>query len=420
MRPYLSPVLARVIEDDSLRALISNMSKYVARHPRTGKPLYSEREVEIETNLRPPISKWDGFELSLFELKDLYDNLIPLAKGEIIEYEINHVGLDGKNIFLNRTDGIKALPRLNSSYNSQLYDVLLDGLNDPLPEIRIASLQILHICACRKPDGLWDILAELLDDDVAEVRRTAIKSLIASVPIFPSGCEVLLYIELRHEHKYRRDGAWKALNELLKKWPEAAMDHLDVLSRDEDVDLRRRSANMLSGAANRKSAIAWDLIGWALQDEDDIVRDNASKAIRTVTHHEPRQALIFAEMALFDTYKPVRKRAVMALEKLGAGSRVNSLIIRGCKHRDLEIRKNCLKMLPRLMSEDELRDLSFELLNFEKNKSLKDILMEYSKDDQLEGTEFEKNRYLAPAEPIDPLEKEINTEKNEKNNKKKV
>ena len=396
------------------------MSKYVARHPKTGKPLFSEREIEVETNLRPPVSKWDGFELSIFELKELYENIIPLAKGEIAEYELNHVDIVGKKIKLYRTDGIKALPRLNSSFNNELYDVLLMSLYDVNPENRIAALQILHICACRKPDGLWDILAELLDDDVEEVRKTAIKSLIASVPIFPSGCEVLLYIELRHEEKYRRDGAWKALSELLKKWPDAAMEHLDVLSRDDDVDLRRRSANMFSKAANRKSAIAWDLVSWGLQDEDDKVRDNASKAIRTVTHHEPRQALIFAEMALFDTYKPVRKRAVLALEKLGAGSRVNSLIIRGCRHKDYEIRKNCIKMLPRLMSEDELRDLSFELLNNEKNKALKDILTEYSRDEQLEGTEIEKNKFLAPAEPIDPLEKEINQEKIKKNENKKV
>ncbi len=390
--------------------MISNMTRYVARHPKTGKPLYSEKDVEIETTLKPPVSKWDGLELSIFQLKELYGQILPLAIGEITEVEIEHITdeyqEDGK-IKLDRADGIRALPRLDSSNNDEIYDALILGLNDPLPEYRIASLQILHICACRKPEGLWDILAELLDDDNAEVRRTAMKSLIAAVPIFPSGCEVLLYIELRHEHKLRRDSAWKALNELMKKWPDAAMAHLDVLSREEDVDLRRRSANMLSKAANRKSAIAWDLVSWALQDEDDKVRDNASKAIRTVTHHEPRQALIFAELSLFDTHKAVRKRAVEALEKLGAGSRVNSLIIRGCKHSDEEIRRNCIKMLPRLMSEEELRDLSFELLSNEKNLKLKEILIEYSKDEQLEGDEVEKNKYLAPAEPIDPLEKEI-------------
>jgi len=386
------------------------MSRYVARHPKTGEPLYSEKDVEIETTLKPPVSKWDGIELSIFQLKKLYDEIMPLAKGELSEVIIDDIPTEyeaqGK-IILDRADGIRALPRLKIKDNDEIYDVLVKGLNDPLPEYRIASLQILHICACRKPDGLWDILAELLDDDVSEVRRTAMKSLIASVPIFPSGCEVLLHIELRHELKLRRDSAWKALMELMKKWPDAAMAHLDILSREDDVDLRRRSANMLSKAANRKSAIAWDLVSWALQDEDDKVRDNASKAIKTVTHHEPRQALIFAEMSLFDTYKPVRKRAVEALEKLGAGSRVNSLIIRGSKHSDLEIRRNCIKMLPRLMSEEELRDLSFELLNHEKNPKLKEILIEYSKDDQLEGDEKQKNKYLAPAEPIDPLEKEL-------------
>ena len=64
------------------------------------------------------------------------------------------------------------------------------------------------------------------------------------------------------------------------------------------------------------------------------------------------------------------------------------------------------------MSEDELRDLSFELLNKEKNRDLKQLLSEYSKDDQLEGTEIQKNKFLAPAEPIDPLEKEMNKDLN--------
>ena len=124
-------------------------------------------------------------------------------------------------------------------------------------------------------------------------------------------------------------------------------------------------------------------------------------------------------MSLFDSYKPVRKRAVEALEKLGAGSRVNSLIIRGSRHSDIEIRRNGIKMLPRLMSEDELRDLSFELLNHEINTKLKEILIEYSKDDQLEGDEKQKNKYLAPAEPIDPLEKEIKKAVNVPEDKKK-
>ena len=395
------------------------MPKYVARHPKTGKPIYSENEVEIETSLKPPLTKWDGLELSIFELGELYEKIIPLAIGELNQVEINYFDINDEKIVLNRADGIRALPKLSASYNEKLYDALILGLKDPLPENRIASLQVLHICACVKPDGLWDILAELLDDDVSEVRNTAIKSLIASAPIFPSGCEVLLYIELRHEYKSRRTGAWKALNELMKKWPDAAMSHLDILLREEDVDLRRRSANLLSSAANRKSAIAWDLVSWALQDMDDKVRDNASKAIRTVTHHEPRQALIFAEMALFDTYKPVRKRAVQALQKLSGSSRVNALIIRGCRHKDVEIRTNCIEMLPRLMSDDELRDISFELLRKETNNELKMKLLEYSKDDQLEGTESQKNKYLAPAEPIDPLEKEIENSKTQENQDKK-
>ena len=67
------------------------MSRYVARHPKTGEPLYSEKDVEIETTLKPPISKWDGLELSIFQLKKLYEEILPLAKGEINEVVIDDI-----------------------------------------------------------------------------------------------------------------------------------------------------------------------------------------------------------------------------------------------------------------------------------------------------------------------------------------
>ena len=100
------------------------------------------------------------------------------------------------------------------------------------------------------------------------------------------------------------------------------------------------------------------------------VRNNASKAIRTVVHHEPRQPLIYPELALFDSNEAVRKRAISALEALGASSRVSSLVQRGCQHSDPRIRSACIKMLPKHMSEEETRDICYELLRRERDEGV--------------------------------------------------
>ena len=64
-------------------------------------------------------------------------------------------------------------------------------------------------------------------------------------------------------------------------------------------------------------------------------------------------------------------------------------------------------ILPKLLTDTELRDFSREMLSREKDDEIKLILEEYILDLQLEGDEFEKNKYLAPAEPIPSRDKEI-------------
>ena len=307
---------------------------------------------------------------------------------------------DAGDIQLGLEEGVRGLARVRSRHSDALHACLISAMYHEQPGIRIAALDVFHICAVRKPDDLLDHLAELLDDDDGGVRTAASNALAASLPIFPSGCEVLIHIELRHDSRRRRTAAWRGLRELLRVWPDAAMDHMDQLLRSEDVDLRRRAASLLRSAANRVSAIAWDLVGWALEDEDPVVRDNASRAIRTIVQHEPRQALIFAETALFDSLPAIRNRAVATLEALGAGARVSSLVQRGCRHADTAVRLACIGMLPRLLSEGEVRDACFELLRSERDSGVREQLVRFTRDLQLEGNEMEKNRFLVPSEPV--------------------
>ena len=45
--------------------------------------------------------------ISIFELKELYENILPLATGKISEFELNHLDVNDKKIKLNQVDGIK-------------------------------------------------------------------------------------------------------------------------------------------------------------------------------------------------------------------------------------------------------------------------------------------------------------------------
>ena len=66
-------------------------------------------------------------------------------------------------------------------------------------------------------------------------------------------------------------------------------------------------------------------------------------------------------------------------------------------------------MLPKLMSEEELRVLVDDLVKTESDQALVATLMQYRFDAMLEGTEEEKNAGLSPALPVPELDREILT-----------
>jgi hypothetical protein len=245
-------------------------------------------------------------------------------------------------------------------------------------------------------------LSDRLKDTEIEVRLTAMQALQKMSPIFPSGCEDILRRELRHKDKVHRKSAFEALKLTSIAWPEAGCLHLDELIREEEVDLRRRGSKILRNIAAKGGPTGWDLIGWSLDDEDVQVRRNASQCLVTLTNSEPRIALILVEHALNDEDTTVRNSVIRAMKKLDMQSpRVTDMILRGARSRDLNLRNACISQLSIILTGDRLRESAAELLRQETDPKLRKRLAALSVDLELDGTETEKNRFLAPVDKVD-------------------
>ena len=150
------------------------------------------------------------------------------------------------------------------------------------------------------------------------------------------------------------------------------------------------------------------MIGWSLEDEDALVRRNASNTLITLANNEPGIATIFIESAMLDDDDGVRKSVIRALKKLDMQNpRVNKMVVDGARSRDYNLRKACIEHLPIIMSGGALRDAASELLKQETRPDLRKKLSAFSIDLEIEGTEDEKNRFLAPLERVDPPSEEM-------------
>ena len=251
-------------------------------------------------------------------------------------------------------------------------------------------------------ENLFEHLHELLEDIDVDVQKAAQKCLIIVAPVFPSVTEETLRRELRLIDKVRRRSAFDALKQVADSWPEVAELHIDELIREEEGELRGMAAALLSRLAKHKSATLWDLIGWCLQDEAVVVRRHAARALIPLANHAPKVTQIALEIAFFDDDEAVRNSALKASKKLDPNSfRMQRLITDGTRHSDRNIRMSCIKMLPIIMVDAESRILATELLQQETDSEIQKLLEEMMIDDSLEGTEAERNAYLAPAEKVE-------------------
>ncbi len=335
------------------------------------------------------------------------EEIIPLAKGE---KEHVNVSWKGKNLQLGKIDGIIALTRIKGKGKnaSSAHSTLLLSLESENPEVREAALKALPEVATQKSDELFDWLSVLLDDNNVKVRQAASKCLSLSAPVFPSGVHVILQNELRSYNKQRMDAAWKGLNSLCETWPEVACDHLDSLFLEEQPIYRRKAANLLRKLLAKGGSVTWDLISWALDDEDVEVRRSAAKTLPSLARNESRLATIFAERAIVDSDNKVRLSAIKAIQALDKDhGRARELVLKGATSSDINIRRACIDMLPRLYSEEVLRGVAIDLLKNEKDEKLRKELKEMTIDESLEGSEAQKNKFLAPAPSVPKLDREV-------------
>ena len=371
---------------------------YIARDPRTGKAI-RRRGTEVDVDIRgllPPAGTWQRIPAH---------EILPLARGDSDGLQLTR-GQGGG--FARRVDAIHALHRVMQSQIDDAHGVLLDILDDDESGNRVAALRVLPVFALKKHDGLLQCLSDRLLDEDPQVEDAARVCLLKVAPVFPSGCEEILRRELRNQRQDCRANAFEALRLTAESWPEAGCLHLDELIREEDRDLRRRGSKILRTIASKAGATGWDLIGWSLEDEDALVRRNASNTLITLANNEPGIATIFIESAMLDEDDGVRKSVIRALKKLDMQNpRVNKMVIDGARSRDYNLRKACIEHLPIIMSGGTLRDAASELLKQETRPDLRKKLSAFSRDLEIEGTEDEKNRFLAPLERVDPPSEEI-------------
>ena len=367
-------------------------NEYIARDPRTGKVIQTrQKSIEVDIRSLQPI---DG----AWQRIPVYE-ILKLAAGDV---EYIQLSLTNGGGFVTRIDGIKALSRVYENLIPKAHEILLNALDDDLAEIRIAGLEVMPSFSLKLHTDLMIYLSDRLQDGDDEVELVAMQTLQKMSPVFPSGCEDILRRELRHTDKIHRKNAFDALKVTSVAWPEAGCLHLDELIREEDVDLRRRGSKILRNIAAKGGSTGWDLIGWSLDDEDVQVRRNASQCLVTLANSEPRIALILVENALNEDDTIIRNSVIRAMKKLDMQSpRVTDMILRGARSRNLELRKACIGQLSIILTGDRLTESAAELLRQETNPELKKRLTALSIDLALDGTETEKNSFLAPVEKVD-------------------
>jgi len=370
------------------------MKEYIARDPKTGKPLRTGRKRRhgIDLAYKPGDGPWDAIPLS---------DVIPLASGKI---DLISVSWRDNERLMRQTDGVRALPRIRGGDQKLAHKALDEALVSLDSRLRIAGLESLPYCALQQSSTLFEHLHELLEDIDKSVQKSAQTCLIISAPVFPSATEETLRRELRVTDQNRRNSAFEALKQVADAWPEVAELHIDELIREEDGEIRGLAASLLTRLTRHKSATLWDLIGWCLEDESVIVRRHAARALVPLAEHAPKITQIALEMALFDSDEKVRSSALKASKKLDPNSfRMQRLLLEGTRHSDRNVRISCIRMLPVIMVDAEVRIHATELLPQETDKEIIQLLEDLMVDESLEGTEAEKNAFLAPAEkvPID-------------------
>ena len=386
------------------RGSIDVSREYIARNPKTGASIGRKKKTKRNKSdfsaLAPTQGPWQ-------EIPET--EILSLATGEKEKIVIKR---DNGNWNLGRIDAIKALYKVPPSQLNDAHDALIDALDDDFPDARIAGIKVLPAFSLRKQDMLFQCLSDRILDEHEGVREEAMECLKKIAPIFPSGCEMIIRRELRNNTLNHRKNAFEALQNAARDWPEVGCLHIDELIREEDDDLRIRGSKILRTIVNTGGAEAWDLISWSLQDEHVQVRRNAAKTLTSLAGVEPKIAAILVEYCMGEKDGAIIDSAIRAMKRLDIQSpRVVRMIMQGASDSKLELRKACISQLSIILSGQELRDAASELLKMETNQGLRNRLTALARDVDIEGSEDEKNRKLAPLDKtlilLPEMEKDI-------------
>ena len=394
----MNRVVHRFIGHEPLRRTGGSIMtrEYIARDPRTGLPLNVGRSKKVDKKIVSKVGPW-------VSIPDA--DVLPLALGEIEQVQSRY--LDQTHTH-DRAAGVRALGRFSGRMIHDAHAALMLALEHDEGDVRIAALDVLPEIAVRKSNELFDWLSVLLDDDDANVRVAASRCLAVTAPVFPSAVETILGNELRSPFRPRSDAAWKGLNALCETWPEVVVNHIDTLLLEEDPKLRRKAAGLLRRVLQRGGSSVWDLISWSLNDEDVEVRRVAARTLPSLAKRESRIATVFAERAMVDNDSKVRLSGIKALQSVDTDhGRARELVVKGTTSKDLQVRKACVELLPRLFGEDVLRTMAIDLLKTETDATIIASLKEMTFDVSIDGTEAQKNAQLAPAPAVPAIDREI-------------
>ena len=88
------------------------------------------------------------------------------------------------------------------------------------------------------------------------------------------------------------------------------------------------AAKMINAIVSRKTSAVWDLVSWALNDEDAQVRKTVAKSCLASPNRMSAMGTMFAERAIADPDPDVRLSAIKTIEKLNRGhGRARDLIL---------------------------------------------------------------------------------------------
>ena len=371
------------------------MPEYIARDPRTGLPIrkVSSRSGRNLGPLTPPLGRWAVIPS---------DKIIPLAKSDLAAVEIP---LGDGGGFATRNDAIVALHRVSEEYLDKAHEALSEAIDDDDPAARLSAITGLPRMMLRKSENLMYQLIVRLDDSDADVSESAWETLERIAPIFPSSSELRLEDLLRRPNEADRTRAFRVLKAISREWVEAGCQHLESLMKEEEIDLRRRSAKLLRIVTERGGAVGWDLIAWALEDTDSNVRSSGADCLPKLASAEPRIAAILVEASLGEKDSKVRMKILRAIKSLDMQNpRVARLVIDGAGDRDIRLRRACIDQLSVVLTGSDLRETAGQLARNEKDPELKRRLEALAFDPEMEGTEEEKNRFLADLDVVEDAE----------------